>query len=132
MHRARDACTLLLLPLALGATSCAAGRSSYFLLTAERAYQASLAEGAQEKAPYEITLAGEYLRKAKEENGYADFGASERLAKASTTFSGMAMKRARDEGVDEATQEAVPEQRVLEPMPQDKENTLDDIDLDDI
>jgi hypothetical protein len=130
--RVRPFVVLLAAAMAASSSGCAAGRSSYFLLTAERAYQASLAEGAKEKAPYEITLAGEYLKKAKEENGYADFGVSERLAKASQTFSGMAMKRARDEGVDEATQDVVPEQRIEKPVEPEKENTLDDIDLDDI
>lgn len=111
---------------------CAAGRSTYFLINAQRDYQNAIAEDAEKKAPYEITLAAEYLRKAKEENNYADYGASERLAKTSMQHAQKAIEQTSQEQIDESNEEFVPEEKKDEPKPVEKDNSLDDIDLDDL
>ncbi len=113
-------------------SSCAAGRSTYFLINAEREYQNARAEDAETKAIYEITLASEYLRKAKEENGYADYGASERLAKTSMQHAQKALEQTSMEQIDSSNEEFVPEEKKDDVKPVEKDNTLDDIDLDEL
>lgn len=127
MHR-----TLLIL-LALSAPllgGCAAGRASYFLLDAQRKLDAAAAEGAEKRAAYEYTMAREFLRKAKEENGYSDFGATESLSRRSIEYAAAAYERSSDDGRPDVTnaEQIVPEVRE-EKKPEEKDNF--EIDLDD-
>lgn len=79
-------------------SGCAA-RASYFLVDAARAYRDAEKAQAEERAPYEFTLAGEYLHKAREEAGYSDYSAAEKLAKRSIEESRRAIERAEERGV---------------------------------
>jgi hypothetical protein len=100
------------------------------ILTAQREYQYALEEGADEKAVYEATLAYEYLQKAREEADYSQYGAVERLCKASITWSHAAYTRASGEGMPDVDPTIVPEERA---QPTPKPTTEDpeiDIDLD--
>jgi hypothetical protein len=99
----------LLLPLLL--TGCTAGRASYMLINAEREYQTAVEQGADQKAVYEITLAHEYLQKAKEEAGYSDYGPVDQLCKTSITWSQSAYKKSSDE-VPETNPEVVPDEKL--------------------
>ncbi|MFH1463978.1 MAG: hypothetical protein ABIO70_06315 [Pseudomonadota bacterium] len=78
-----------LIPL-LALAGCAAGKSTYYLWSAEQEFRAALALEAESKAIYEYTLAHEYLLKAREEQGYADYGEAEQLARASQEWSSKA------------------------------------------
>jgi hypothetical protein len=80
-------------------SGCTAARAGYFLVDASRTYREAVDAGAAERAPYELTLAHEYLLKAREEDGYSDFGASEKLAKRSIEESRKAIERAGEQGV---------------------------------
>lgn len=106
---------LLLLPL----TGCAV-RAGVSLLEAQRAYQDALESGADMRAAYEMTLANEYLMKAREEDGYADYGAAEQLCKKSMVLSAKAMKTSREGGV-KVNAEELPENAnapsTIEPAP---------------
>lgn len=102
---------LMLLPLLL--SGCTAGRATFMLVNAEREYQTALEQGADQKAVYEITLAHEYLQKAKEEAGYSDYGPVDQLCKASITWSQTAYKKSSDE-IPDADQQVVPEERLPE------------------
>lgn len=92
---------ILLLPLLLG--GCAA-KAAYTLMNAQQAVDAASAAGAEKKVPYEYTLAYEYLQKAKEENGYSEYGAVEKLTAKSIEYANSAAEKARqmvDENPDE-------------------------------
>jgi len=69
---------------------CAAGKSSYYLWTAEREFRTAVALEAEQRAVYEYTLAHQYLLKAREEQGYSDYKAAEQLARTSTDWSNKA------------------------------------------
>ena len=77
------AAVLLLLAL----TGCTAGRSLYYVWSAERSMTEAVEAGAETRAAYEYTLAREYLKKAKEESGYSDYKDAERLARKAETWS---------------------------------------------
>ncbi|MBM4392262.1 MAG: DUF4398 domain-containing protein [Deltaproteobacteria bacterium] len=119
---------LAFLPLVL--SGCAA-RSAYTLLNADRALQKARQAGAEEKSAYEYTLASEYLAKAREENTYSEYHISERLAKTSMEFALRALENTSD-AEREYDEEIVPEERIEVPVEEKKENTLDQIDLDEI
>lgn len=92
----RYAC--LLGGLLLFAPGCA-GRAAYYLVDATRSYQEAVDAGAEERAPYEFTLAQEYLRKAREEDGYSDYQAAETLAKRAAEEAKRAKEIAEEVGV---------------------------------
>ena len=96
-------------------SGCAAGRASYFLVDATRAYKDAVDAGAVERAPYEITLAKEYLAKAREEDGYSDYGAAERLSKRSIEASQRAVVRAGQQDILPDAKN-VPEQHEKKPV----------------
>ena len=115
--------------LALLLTGCAA-RASYYVVDAERKFQAALDAGGEERAVYETTLAREYLWKAKEEVNSSDYGAAEQLCKKSIAWSLEAYEKSADDGPDlEKTDEFVPEEK-KEKEKQEIDNTQ--IDLDDL
>jgi len=80
----------LLLLCALSLAGCAAGRSTYYLWTAEREYRVALDLQAEERAVYEHTMAHEYLLKAREEHNYSDYKGAEKMARASAQWSSKA------------------------------------------
>jgi len=79
----------ILLSLLL-ASGCAAGRSTYYLWTAERDFGAATSLEADQRAVYEYTMAQQHLLKAREEHGYSDYGTAEEMAKAATEWSAKA------------------------------------------
>jgi hypothetical protein len=125
--------SLLCVPLA----GCTAARASYFLYDAQRKYEEALAAGAPDRAVYEITLASEFLQKAKEEDGYSDFGACESLSRKSIEYSAAAFAKANDDAQPMRDQvqkadEFVPEEKQKEPeKPAEPEPELD-LDLDEL
>ncbi len=124
--------SILLLSI-LPATGCTAARASYFVIDAERKFQTAVEAGGDERAVYETTLAREYLWKAKEEVNSSDYGAAEQLCKKSIAWSAEAYEKSADIGPDlEKTDEFVPETKPEESKQPEGENTLDDIDLDDL
>ncbi len=80
---------LSLLSLLL-ASGCAAGRSTYFLWTAEREFGVATELEAEQRAVYEYTMAHQHLLKAREEHGYSDYGSAEAMAKAAAEWSSKA------------------------------------------
>lgn len=58
---------------ALALTGCGPLRSTSLLLDADVQLEAARTADAAKFAPYEFTLAGAYLEKAREEQGYADY-----------------------------------------------------------
>mgnify|MGYP003393413702 CR=1 FL=1 len=119
-----------LLIAVLLAPGCAA-RSGYVLLNATRAVEKARTAGAPEHAEYEFTMAEAYLIKAQEENTYSEYQQSERLAKASLDWSQRAVEATEITGRS-FDGEIVPEERIEKPVEEQKENTLDEIDLDEI
>jgi hypothetical protein len=123
--------SLLCVPLA----GCAAARATYFLYDAERKFDEAVAAGAPERAPYEITLASEFLDKAKEEDGYSDFGAAESLSRKSMEYSAAAFAKANDdaeplrEQVEKADEFVPEEKKKEEEKPKEPEPEID-LDLD--
>ena len=61
-------------------TACGPIRSTSGVVYARQAIQDAESEGADSVALYEMTLAREYLRKAREEMGYNDYYMAEQLA----------------------------------------------------
>lgn len=72
---ARPAASLaLLLGLLVAATGCGPVISSYLIVNAQADLDGATAAESEKYAVYETTAAREFLHKAKEEQGYADFG----------------------------------------------------------
>ena len=61
-------------------SGCGASMSTYLILKAQYELDGAEAAEAEKYAPYEYTAANLYLDKAREEQGYADFGASIKYA----------------------------------------------------
>ena len=74
----------------LALAGCAAGKSTYYLWSAEQEFRDAIALEAETKAVYEYTLAHEFLLKAREEQGYADYKYAEQLARSSQEWSSKA------------------------------------------
>jgi len=121
----------LTLALLVFASGCTAARSSYYLINATRELERAREVGAAKAAPYEWTMASEFYVKACEENAYNEFGAADTLAKASMEWSAKAVV-ATSESTQDFGEEFVPEERKKEEVKEQKENTLDQIDLDEI
>jgi hypothetical protein len=117
---------------------CAAGRNVYYVWDAQRALKEAELVDAPKKAVYEYTLASEYLSKAKEEAGYSDFGASEKLARKATEWAAKAADVAEygssdgDKMLREAD-EGIPDQKVEKPAtpppPPEEDLPIPDLDL---
>jgi hypothetical protein len=58
------------------AMGCGPVQSTYLILSAQAELDGARAAQADRYAPYEYTAANQYLDKAREEQGYAEFGAS--------------------------------------------------------
>ena len=100
--------------LLLLAPGCA-GRAAYFLVDATRTYQEARDADAEERAVYEFTLAGEYLQKAREEVGYSDYQAAEKLARRAAEEAVRAKEIAEEGGVAPADTKDVPDEAKLKP-----------------
>jgi hypothetical protein len=121
----------LVLPfLALVASGCAV-RSGYVLVNAQRAVQKAGAAGAERLAPYEYTLATAYLIKAQEENLGNDYQHSEKLAKSSMEWAQRAVEASAD-AERNFGEDFVPEERKEKPVEPEKEDSGDQINLDEI
>lgn len=60
--------------------ACGVALSTTAIVQAQNRFEAAKAAGAEEVAPYEYVMGVEYLRKAREEAGYADYQVAERMA----------------------------------------------------
>lgn len=72
---------LLIALVLLGSLACGPTRSSTLIVDAAAELAAARTAQAPGVAPYEFIAAEEYLHKAREEQSYADFEVSERLAR---------------------------------------------------
>ena len=88
--------TLPLLLLAGALPSCTAARSTYHLAKAEQAVYLAREAEAPDRVVYEWTMADEFIRKAREEWGYSDYGPAEDYSKKATEWAGKAEERARE------------------------------------
>lgn len=88
----------LLLALAATLAGCAPVHSNLNLVDAEVALEGARAAGGQKIAPYEYTVAEAYLRKAREELGYAQYGAAAELAERARGFAEQARQKAAEAG----------------------------------
>jgi hypothetical protein len=73
------------------ASACTAGRASFALVQAQQSVRQAQAAGAEEHAPYEITMAEAYLAKAREEASFSSYKTSVELARESATWADMAI-----------------------------------------
>ena len=80
--------------VALPTAGCGPILSTYLILTAQAEVDGAKAAEAEEYAPYHYTAANEYLAKAREEQGYADFGPSVEYAWKAKDFAEEARDRA--------------------------------------
>mgnify|MGYP006971765417 CR=1 FL=1 len=69
--------SMLLLFIALPATGCTAAKSTYHLAQAEQSIYLIKDSETPDSARYEWTKAQEFMKKAREEWGYADYGPAE-------------------------------------------------------
>jgi len=107
-------------------TGCTAGRATYYLIDADRAYNDAVEASAEDKAVYEFTMAWMYRDKAWEEWGYSDYEAAEKLALLATEYAKTAQQVAlygaeERELIDEL--EVVPDQ--IERQPDEDEDAED-------
>jgi Domain of unknown function (DUF4398) len=86
---------------------CAQVHSTLNLSDAENALEGARAAGASRTAPYELYSAAAYLEKAREEVGFAQYGAAAELAERSRRFS----ERAKEKAVEAASRPAPVEAR---------------------
>lgn len=94
-------------------TGCGPILSTYLILSAQADLEGAKAAEAEKYAVYEYTMASEYLHKAREEQGYADFGPSidyafkaEEMAAKGTEKANLEKKRLIDQPAADATWEA--------------------------
>lgn len=78
-------------------TGCGPIISSYLIVGAQADLEGAQAAEAQQYAVYEYTAASEYLHKAREEQGFADFGPSIDFAFKAQDLAQKATARAQDE-----------------------------------
>lgn len=118
-----------LLGLLLVAPGCAA-RASYFLMDAARTVQDARDADAEARAVYEYTLAEEYLKKAREEDGYSDYQAAEQLARRAREEALRAVETAGEQGVAPADVKDVPDEARGTPAPTQPATPSPDVDID--
>lgn len=109
----------------LSLSGCTAARGGYAIIDAQRAYKEAVDAGAEEYAVYSITLANEYLSKAREEVGYSDYGAADKLCQKAKVASAKAAAEARTGGVKVEYEEILPESEVEKPS-EERDTTLDE------
>lgn len=96
MTRTLPLCFVVLLA-ALFATGCGPIMSTQLILDAQADLDGATAAEAERYAAYELTAAREYLYKAREEQGYADFGPSIDYAQKAGRLARQARERAMKE-----------------------------------
>ncbi len=74
---------------------CGPVRATVGVVDAERVYKDAAAAGAEHAAPYPYELAGRLLAQAKDEQGYADWSESFRLAGEAQKYAEQALAQAR-------------------------------------
>lgn len=110
---------------ALLLSGCAA-RSTVSLVQAEQAVYIAREAGAPERAPYEWTLADEYMTKAREEWGHADYEAADGLAAKAQSWAEAAERAASDSArIEEVEGDGsdVPEDQPDVPTPETRTDT---------
>ena len=110
--------TLLPLLTVLSA-GCLATKSTVYLVKAEQALVTAKAAEAEVWAPYQWAQADAFMRKAREEWGYSDFGAAEELSKKVETLSAQAAEVARQNQAANTRPGELPERakKLLTPPP---------------
>jgi hypothetical protein len=88
---------VVLLPIALALTGCGPVISTYLIVSAQADLDGAKAAEAEKYAVYEYTAADQYLHKAREEQGYADFGPAIDFAFKAQDLAEKATARAQDE-----------------------------------
>jgi len=88
-RRGLSLAALLSLVLGVAIAGCGPTQSTSLIMDADVELQAARTADAPKLSPYEYTAATEYLRKAREEQGYSDF-------EVSIDFAEKALKHARD------------------------------------
>ena len=78
-------------------TGCGPLISTYLIVSAQADLDGAKAAEAEKYAVYEYTAADQYLHKAREEQGYADFGPSIDFAYKAQDLAAKALTRAQDE-----------------------------------
>src|ERR1041385_4617602 len=81
----------------LASSGCGPIISTYLIVSAQADLDGAKAAEAEKYAIYEYTAASEYLHKAKEEQGYADFGPAIDFAYKAQDLAQKATARAQDE-----------------------------------
>lgn len=81
----------------LTGTGCGPIISTYLIVSAQADLEGAKAAEAEKYAVYEYTAADQYLHKAREEQGYADFGPSIDFAYKAQDLAAKALARAQDE-----------------------------------
>jgi hypothetical protein len=89
---------LLTILLVLGLSACGPITALTTVRDATVALEAAKVAGAEKQAPYEFTSAEQYLAKAREEQGYADYQIAVDLAKKALEFAVKAKKLAMAQG----------------------------------
>jgi hypothetical protein len=85
---------LIVIALALMASGCGPVVSGVQIVKANIALNAAETAGAKASAVYEYTAAVEYLKKAREENAYSDFSASQTYANKALDYALRARQKA--------------------------------------
>ena len=88
---------LTILVIVAASSGCGPVISSYLIVGAQADLEGAQAAEAEKYAVYEYTAAAEYLHKAREEQGYADFGPSIDFAYKAQDLAQKATARAHDE-----------------------------------
>lgn len=86
---------LVLSVCALNLTGCGAAAYSYHVVRAARSVEQAKQVGAEQLAPYEMTLAQAYLGKAREESAEASYQDAVHYAKLSRSIADRATERSR-------------------------------------
>lgn len=87
---------------------CGPTLSTYLIISAQAELDGAKAADAEKHAVYEYTAASEYLAKAREEQGYADFGPAIDYAYKATELARQAQERAEKEKGKERPPEDLP------------------------
>jgi uncharacterized protein YceK len=88
---------VVLIPVALALSGCGPVISTYLIVSAQADLDGAKAAEAEKYAVYEYTASEQYLHKAREEQGYADFGPAIDFAFKAQDLAQKATARASDE-----------------------------------
>lgn len=110
---------LLVLAAFAGLVGCGPTRSQSRIVEASSELSAATTAQADQIAPYEYTAAEQYLKKAREEQSYAEYEVAERLAKRGRECAKLARMRAEAGARSEigASEIAIPAELMCKPGP---------------